>query len=105
MTELDGQREGGIESDEDRQLEQHRQAAGKRVHMMPAVEFHDLLLERELVVLEALPKLGHLWLNLLHFSHIAICLPGKKLSRPIRLSSKHNNLHAIFPGQPVTRPK
>src|SRR2546426_4646463 len=73
MTELDRQREGGIEADEDRQLEQHRHAAGKGVHMMPAVEFHDLLLECDLVVLEALPKLCHLRLNLLHFPHVTEC--------------------------------
>ena len=76
VAQLDRQRERVVEPNEDRKLKHHRQAAGKRVHMMPAVEFHDLLLERELVVLEALPKLGHLWLNLLHFSHVTECRPG-----------------------------
>ena len=76
MSQLYGVRKRVVESNEDRQLEDHRKAAGQGVQPVPTVKLHHLLLERHLVVLVLFTELRHLWLNLLHFPHVTECRQG-----------------------------
>jgi hypothetical protein len=69
VAHLDGDVEHFVEREEDRDLDEDRQAARGGIHLLLLVERHQLLLHALAVVAVFLAQLGHLRRELLHLAH------------------------------------
>ena len=79
VTKLDGGAEHRVETEKDRNLDEHGQAAAERIHPILFVELHGLLVELLRVVFVFVPHLGHLRREKCHLAHFVCCLV---LNRP-----------------------
>src|SRR5258706_5768122 len=77
MAHLDRHEQHFIKRKEHRDLDEDRQTPSHGVHLLLLVKLHQSLLLPRLVVLEALLKLLHLRLQLLHLAHGLVGLVGK----------------------------
>ena len=75
---LDGDEQHLVEREEDRDLDDDRQAAGDRIDLLLLVELHHRLLLLHLVVGEALADRHHLRLHRLHLRHRGVGLVGER---------------------------
>ncbi len=79
MPHLNGDEEHLVEREEHGNLDQHRQAASLRSDdLLALVKLHHLLLEGELVILEAFLQRLQLRLHGLHLRHRGIGLVGER---------------------------
>ena len=78
MPHFDGDRQHLVEAVEDRDLDQHGQAARQRIDLFLLIERHQLLLLLGRVVLEALAQLFDLRLHLLHLGERLVALVGQR---------------------------
>ena len=78
LAHLDVGQEDLVKREEDRNLDQDWQAAGKRIGAFFLVERHHFLVQALLVVAEAFAQLDHLGLQLLHLRHGYVGLVGER---------------------------
>ena len=107
VAHLDRHEQHLVEREEDRDLDQDRQAAGGGVDLLALVEGHHLLVELLPVVAEALAQLHHFRLQRLHLAHRAVGLVGQREEDQLDPDGERQDRqaeiaeHALEPGERV----
>src|SRR5579862_2208984 len=90
-----------VEREEYRNLDQHRQAAGERVHLLAFVQIHHLLLLAELVVGKALAQALDFGLQLFHLAHRAVGSIGEREEQKLDRDGEKQDGESEIPEIPV----
>src|SRR5258706_3557825 len=99
MAQLDGSEQRAVEPDENRKLEQHRQAAPEGVHLVAPVELHDLLVQAFLVVLGLFLDPLHLRLEFLHLLHRHEALVRERREKQLDQNGEQDDVEAVARGE------
>ena len=101
MAHLDGHIDHLVEREEDRNLDQHRPAAGGGIDLLPLVERHHLLLHLQPVVAGLGLDLLHFRLDLLHLCHRGVGHVGQREENRLDDDRGHQNGDAEIADQVV----
>jgi len=95
---------GVVKGDENRNLNEHGEAAAHRIDLSPFVKEHDLLLKLRLIVLVLFLEPGHLRLNLLHLLHRFHTDLGQRKEDNLDQNANDDDINPVVSRNPVGEP-
>src|SRR6516162_2949340 len=101
MPHLDRHEQHLVEREEDRDLDDDRQAAGQRIRADALVKRHHLLLLAGLVVRKALPQFLDLGLQELHLAHCVVGFVGEREEEQLDTQCEQQDRQAEIAEKPV----
>src|SRR3990167_7539850 len=101
MTKFNRREQGIVETDEDRELKQHRQTTSQGIHLVAAIKLHDLLVHLLLIFFELLFNTLHLGLELLHPFHGDKTLVRERCQDELDQDREQDDVDAVALGEAV----